>query len=180
MQTVHPDEPIKVVPVLSTGEEDTQILGRILAELLPDGTIVGLEGTLGSGKTRLVQAVAEAAGCGHHFVVSPTFVLVQRYCGKRSITHIDLYRLGSLREFLELGVEEIFDSPDLVFIEWADRVADWLPPERLTTEILICGETVRQFVIRSSWPPNAGLLSAIEESCRSAGLTVGHAAEKQS
>ncbi|MCS7236677.1 MAG: tRNA (adenosine(37)-N6)-threonylcarbamoyltransferase complex ATPase subunit type 1 TsaE [Thermoguttaceae bacterium] len=161
--------------VVSLSEEDTRRLGRILAELLPDGTIVRLEGTLGSGKTRLVQAVAEAADCGHHFVVSPTFVMVQRYLGKRGITHIDAYRVTSIREFLELGVEELFDSDDLVFVEWADRVSEALPAEALTIEITIQGDTERHFRIRSIWPGHEGLFIALQEAARRAGLSAGQA-----
>lgn len=148
-------------------EGDTARLGKALAELLPDGTVVGLEGTLGSGKTRLIQAVAEAAGCHDHFVVSPTFVMVQQYYGKRTITHIDAYRVGSLREFLELGVEEYFDAPGLVFIEWADRVAQALPAERLDIVIHITGETQRQFVLKSSLRSHPTLLAEIQKAWQS-------------
>jgi tRNA threonylcarbamoyladenosine biosynthesis protein TsaE len=58
-------------------EADTDRLGAALAELLPDGTVVALSGTLGAGKTRLVQGVAAAAGIDRQLVTSPTFVLCQ-------------------------------------------------------------------------------------------------------
>ncbi len=157
--TLHPNE--SELCLEAFGERDTARLGGILATLLPEGTIVGLEGTLGSGKTRLVQAVAAAAGCHNHLVVSPTFVLVQQYFGRRTITHIDAYRVGSIREFLELGVEEYFEGPGLVFIEWADRVTSALPSQRLAIIIHITGETRRQFVLRSSLKNSPWLLAEI-------------------
>ena len=58
-------------------------LGAALAEVLPDGTTVALCGTLGAGKTRLVQAIAEAVGVDRRNVTSPTFVLIQEYHGRR-------------------------------------------------------------------------------------------------
>ncbi len=148
--------------ILARGEEETARLGQILATVLPEGTIVGLEGTLGAGKTRLVQAIARAARCDHHFVASPTFVLVQQYLGDRQITHIDAYRVGNIREFLELGVEEYFEGPGIVLIEWADRVCEALPHARVTIEISIVGENDRLFLIQAPPDQFPGLLERIQ------------------
>ena len=90
----------------------------------PDRAVVGLNGPLGAGKTRLVQAVADASGVDRRTVTSPTFVLVQEYHGTRTIYHADAYRLADADEFWQLGLDERFDEPALVFIEWADRVAE--------------------------------------------------------
>ena len=70
----------------STCEDDTDRLGRALAETLPPGTVVTLLGTLGAGKTRLVRCVAAALGIDPEMVVSPTFVLVREYQGRRVFT----------------------------------------------------------------------------------------------
>ncbi|MEN6556898.1 MAG: tRNA (adenosine(37)-N6)-threonylcarbamoyltransferase complex ATPase subunit type 1 TsaE, partial [Thermoguttaceae bacterium] len=91
-------------------ESDTARLGAALAEVLPNGTTVALCGTLGAGKTRLVQALAEASGVERRQVLSPTFVLIQEYHGRRSLYHIDAYRLRDADEFLALGPEEYFDG----------------------------------------------------------------------
>ena len=69
----------------AASEADTDRLGAALAELLPAGTVVALTGTLGAGKTRLVQAVAAASGIDRLQVTSPTFVLCQTYRGRRTI-----------------------------------------------------------------------------------------------
>ena len=90
--------------------------------MLPPGTTVALCGTLGAGKTRLVQAIAEGLGVNRRDVVSPTFVLIQEYRGRRMIYHIDAYRLRDDDEFQQLGPDEYFESDGLVLIEWADRV----------------------------------------------------------
>jgi len=128
-------------------EAATARLGAALANVLPDGTVVALLGTLGAGKTRLVQAIAEAEGVNRQDVVSPTFVIVQHYRGRRPIYHIDAYRLRNEHEFLELGPEEYFESSGLTLIEWADRVATELPPERIDVDIEVTGHQSRRFRI---------------------------------
>lgn len=126
-------------------EADTLLLGRVLASMLPDGTVIGLIGTLGAGKTHLVTAVAQACGIAPQDTGSPTFVLIREYHGNRAIYHFDAYRLRDEDEFGELGPEEYFYGDGLSFVEWADRVENILPPERLDIEIEITGNDTRLF-----------------------------------
>ena len=130
---------------LANNESDTRRLGAALALALPAGTTVALIGTLGAGKTRLVQALAAACGVPPETVVSPTFVLCQEYHGRRSLYHLDAYRLKDDDEFLQLGPEEYFESDGITLIEWADRVIDCLPPQRLEIHVEVVGDTARQF-----------------------------------
>jgi tRNA threonylcarbamoyladenosine biosynthesis protein TsaE len=141
-------------------EAATERLGQALAAVLSGGTVVALIGTLGAGKTRLVQAFAAAHGVPRDAATSPTFVLVNEYRGRLPIYHIDAYRLRDEDEFLELGPEEYFDSAGVTFIEWADRVADCLPAERLEIHCEAVGETVRRFTLRGTAP---GLDARIEQ-----------------
>lgn len=129
----------------SNSEADTAAFGAALAQCLPDGSVVALCGTLGAGKTRLVQAIAQASGVDRQTVTSPTFVLVQEYHGRRRIYHIDAYRLRDEEEFLDLGPEEFFESDGLTLIEWADRVIDCLPREYLEIQIDVTGPESRRF-----------------------------------
>ncbi|NLF70132.1 MAG: tRNA (adenosine(37)-N6)-threonylcarbamoyltransferase complex ATPase subunit type 1 TsaE [Candidatus Anammoximicrobium sp.] len=130
---------------LAHDESDTRRLGAALARTLPAGTTVALLGTLGAGKTRLVQALAVACGVPLETVVSPTFVLCQEYHGRRTLYHLDAYRLKDDDEFLQLGPEEYFESDGITLIEWADRVIACLPPQRLEIQIEVLGDTMRQF-----------------------------------
>jgi tRNA threonylcarbamoyladenosine biosynthesis protein TsaE len=130
-------------------ESATQTLGAALAGVLPGGAVVALVGPLGAGKTRLVQAVATAACVSEGVVASPTFVLVHEYEGRVPIFHFDVYRLRDDDEFLALGPEEYFSQPGWSFIEWADRVADLLPRERLEISIDATGARSRRFMIRA-------------------------------
>jgi tRNA threonylcarbamoyladenosine biosynthesis protein TsaE len=142
-------------------ESATDALGAALAELLPDGTTVALCGTLGAGKTRLVQAIAAAAGIERREVVSPTFVLIQEYRGRRTVYHLDAYRIRNKNEFLELGPEEYFDSDGLVLVEWADRVQGYLPADRVEIRIEVTGPQSRRFEVVGTGPKSDEVVSAV-------------------
>ena len=128
-------------------EAATAALGKALAESLPDGSVVALCGTLGAGKTRLVQAIAEQSGVDRRDVVSPTFVLIHEYHGRRPIYHLDAYRLRDEDEFLDLGPEEYFETDGLTLVEWADRIPGCLPAERLEIHVQVTGPESRRFEI---------------------------------
>lgn len=141
-------------------EASTERLGAALAEVLPAGSVVALVGTLGAGKTRLVRAVAVALGTPRDAVTSPTFVLVNEYPqGRLPLYHFDAYRLKDPAEFLDLGPEEYFDRGGLVFVEWADRVAELLPPDRLEITMEVVGETARRVTVTAG---SSGMAPLVE------------------
>lgn len=142
-------------------EAATDRFGAVLADALPPGSIVALLGTLGAGKTRLVQAIAAACGVRREDVVSPTFVLSQQYSGSRTINHLDAYRLRDIDEFRELGVEELFTSDAITIIEWAERVADALPDEFLEVAIEVTGQTSRRFIVRATGARHEPIIAAL-------------------
>lgn len=147
--------------------DDTVRFGHCLGAVLPPGTLVALEGTLGAGKTRLVQAVAESLGVHARDVVSPTFVLVQQYEGERTIYHVDVYRLKDEDEFLELGIDEYLTGNTLVFIEWARRVERCLPRDRLQIAIDVTGETSRTLHVIAHGAAHQDIIRKLVEKCRS-------------
>src|SRR5689334_23000096 len=150
----------------STNERDTERLGKALAVELPAGTVIGLIGPLGAGKTRLVQAVATAVGVPPGRVTSPTFVLVNEYTGGRlPVYHFDTYRLKDDDDFLNLGPEEYFDSAGLTFVEWADRVTSLLPRERLEITIEPIGETERRIAVRATSPQMETVVERVRVAC---------------
>jgi tRNA threonylcarbamoyladenosine biosynthesis protein TsaE len=138
---------MKHLTIDSLSEADTVRIGAALADALPDGTTVALCGTLGAGKTQLVQAIAAAVGIDRRDVLSPTFVLMQEYHGRRTICHVDAYRLRDEDEFMALGPEEYFDSDALVLVEWADRVEGCLPASRVEIHIEVTGLQSRRFEV---------------------------------
>ena len=124
---------------------ETDQFGRLLAERLPNGAVVALIGTLGAGKTRLVQAIAEASGVPKDAVSSPTFVLLHEYDGERPIYHFDAYRLADADEFRRLGPDDYFEGNGLTLVEWADKFPEILPKERLEIRISVLESDIRRF-----------------------------------
>ena len=108
-------------------EAETDRLGTALAEVVGPGTVIGLVGPLGAGKTRLVRAIAQALGVEPGAIASPTFVLIHEYAGRLPIYHFDTYRLANSDEFDALGAAEYLEGDGPCLVEWADRVADRLP-----------------------------------------------------
>ena len=147
----------------ANNEADTERLGRALASASPGGTVIALIGTLGAGKTRLVQAFAAAHGVPREAATSPTFVLVNEYQGRLPIYHFDAYRLRDEDEFAELGPEEYFDSAGVTFIEWADRVASCLPAEHLTVHCEATGENSRRFTLSATSPRLAKIVDSVRQ-----------------
>ena len=147
---------------------DTDRLGALLAEVLPPAMTVALNGTLGAGKTRLVEALAAALGVPRDDVVSPTFVLCQQYAAQhaqepRMLYHFDAYRLRDEDEFIELGIEEYFESTGIVLVEWADRVNDCLPRDHLTIELEVQAGEGRTVKLSGSGRRSVEVLERLRE-----------------
>ena len=106
--------------------EETRILGAALAPHLLPGDVLSLGGDLGAGKTTFVQGLATALGVGQR-VTSPTFTIVHEYSGRYPIVHLDVYRLNSFQEVLDLGFEELLDPQAVLLVEWGNAVAPLLP-----------------------------------------------------
>jgi tRNA threonylcarbamoyladenosine biosynthesis protein TsaE len=77
-------------------------------------------------------------------VSSPTFALIHEYAARLPVYHFDTYRLQNEKAFVELGIDEYFASDGVCLIEWADRVATTLPPDRLRITIEPTSETSRR------------------------------------
>jgi tRNA threonylcarbamoyladenosine biosynthesis protein TsaE len=132
----------RVQEITLSGEDQTERLGRELAQWLKPGDVVALHGELGAGKTCLVRGLAQGLGLEEGQVASPSFSLINEYVGPIPIFHIDCYRLQSNEEIEELGLEEYMDGPGITVIEWAERIRD-LTEDRLEVYFSILGETKR-------------------------------------
>jgi tRNA threonylcarbamoyladenosine biosynthesis protein TsaE len=145
----------------------TQRLGRRLGEALEPGHVVALVGPLGSGKTTLVKSVAAGAGVSDpRHVNSPTFVIVNEYevgPATRSfrLYHVDAYRLRTGSDLEALGFDEMV-SLGAVLIEWADRVPEVLPADRLTVTIEPVGENQRRFRCEATGPAGDRILRHLQ------------------
>ncbi len=125
----------------------TEALGGRIAAGLSAGDAVALEGDLGAGKTTLARAILRALGVTED-VPSPTFTLVQLYETPRlTVRHYDLYRIEKPEEIDELGLDEALGE-GAALIEWPERAADRLPPDRLQVVLTSTGAESRLASLR--------------------------------
>ena len=148
---------------ISRSTEQTRRVGMRLGALLRPGDLVCLIGELGSGKTTLVQGLS--AGWGSlDPASSPTFVLVNVYRrpnGDR-LYHLDAYRLSGAAEAEELDVDAMVDTSPLV-VEWADRIRNALPNERLWIHLRWIDELQRDMVFSAYGARYRSLLSDLQK-----------------
>ena len=86
-------------------------------------SVVGLKGTLGAGKTTLIKSFMHSLGVKEN-ITSPTFNIVKTYrVEKLRVFHVDLYRLSSIHEFLDLDLP-LNEEDTLFFIEWSDMIPE--------------------------------------------------------
>ena len=124
----------RVLTVTTRSVEETRIVGAALAPMLLPGDVLSLTGDLGAGKTALVQGIAAASGVESR-VTSPSFTIVHEYRGRYPFIHIDVYRLNSFQEVIDLGFEEFLDPQSIVLVEWGDAIAPLLPRRHLEIEL---------------------------------------------
>ncbi len=153
---MHPE-----VVVRSNSPEETQQVAQALAAVLAPGDVIALSGELGSGKTCFVQGAARGLGVTAR-VTSPSYVLMREYEGRLPVLHVDVYRLNTLQEALDLGIEEFLEPSWVVFVEWGDALGPILPEEHLEVEIRIISGTERHLVFRpfgSRWMHRLALVA---------------------
>lgn len=115
---------------ISRSPETTARIGMMLGAMLRAGDVICLQGELGAGKTCFAKGVARGMGIKEP-VTSPTFTLVNEYQGDLPLYHLDVYRLEGPGDMDDLGYEEYFYGDGVALVEWAERVQEILPGERL-------------------------------------------------
>ncbi len=136
----------RTLEFFSRSADQTRRLGMRLGGLLQKGDVILLQGELGSGKTTLVQGLAQGWGSLDH-VSSPTFVLVNVYRRPdgQALYHLDAYRLKSAAEALDLDLDWLIESGALV-VEWPENIQSALPPECLLVRLSWIAEEQRGMV----------------------------------
>ncbi|WP_425304523.1 tRNA (adenosine(37)-N6)-threonylcarbamoyltransferase complex ATPase subunit type 1 TsaE [Treponema phagedenis] len=135
---------------------DTIQLGKELGSLLQSGDILALQGTLAAGKTQLTKGIAQGLNISEA-ITSPTFTIISEYYGRLPLYHMDVYRLGSAEEFLDIGVEELLYGSGVCIIEWSEKVMSELPAHTIIIQITAQEDSSRTITIEN-WPySSAGL-----------------------
>lgn len=125
---------------------------RSFVELMGDYTIFAFNGEMGAGKTTFIMDLCRALGVDDDLAGSPSFALINEYRSDSTaelIYHFDLYRLESLEEALDIGIEDYFDSGAVCLIEWPDRVADILPDDTVRVTITVNADESRTLTVET-------------------------------
>ena len=112
---------------ISDSVSRTEQVAAEFARDLGPGSVVGLVGPLGSGKTQFVKGIVREIGAPAS-VTSPTFTLIHEYLGGRlPIYHFDFFRIEDRRSAERLGLDEYFFGDGICAVEWADKFRELLP-----------------------------------------------------
>ena len=114
---------------ISNSPDETEAIGRRLAEHIGAGSVLALKGDLGSGKTSFVKGLVAGLGASAG-VTSPTFTILHEYQGGRlPVYHFDFFRLEDRQSVQGLGLDHYFFGDGLSVIEWADRFPEFIPEQ---------------------------------------------------
>jgi len=166
--------PSTPVVFTSRSREETRRIAAALGEALDPvpraGFVVALHGDLGAGKTVFASGVIGALGVPAGTVVaSPTFTVFRSYLGRVPIQHVDAYMIGSRAALEGAGLHEIGGNGHVTCVEWAERIADALPVDRLDVDIVtvpgqpgargvVDPEPPRRLEVRSGGPVSGRVL----------------------
>ena len=136
---------------IGTIEEWDQV-ARILLSYAENLKTFVLQGEIGAGKTTLIQALGRQLGITEA-ITSPTFSLVNEYSYRdpisllpKKVYHLDLYRLKSMGEALDIGIEQYLSGEDYCFIEWPEIIQPLLSQDLVVIKITVEADTTRKIL----------------------------------
>lgn len=118
-----------------------------LGRLLKKGDIIAYKGNLGAGKTTFTRGLAIGLGLGDN-VTSPTFALVNEYCGNNiNMYHFDMYRIESEGDLESSGFYDYDFADNIAVIEWSENISEFLPKNTIYITINALDDTKREIII---------------------------------
>lgn len=131
-----------------TNIDELEESARKVLQVAGERRVVAFSGEIGAGKTTLIQRICAALGVREK-VTSPTFALANVYvaAGEETVFHLDLYRLRSEQEALDMGIEEYIHGDTYCFIEWPELIQDLLPIDTLYISIELIENSHRKIVL---------------------------------
>lgn len=137
--------------ILIKTPENLPEAAREFASLMGDETVYAFRGEMGAGKTTFISALVKELGVEDDTANSPSFAIINEYRSDTTaelIYHFDLYRLESVEEALEIGIEDYFDSGALCLLEWPERIEPLLPDDTVEVEVRVNPDESRTLVVR--------------------------------
>lgn len=145
-------------------ERGTQRLASRFAKYCPKNQqfVIFLSGELGTGKTYFSRSLLKSLG-HRDLVKSPTYTLVETYqVNNYVVHHLDLYRLHTPIEILDIGLYDNFDQAGIWLIEWPERAISFLPKPDIVFNFNMLGST-RQILCHAATPQGHQTLAAFEK-----------------
>ena len=125
----------------SASEQETEAIGREMAQRLAPGAMVAFTGDLGAGKTAFVRGMAQGLGISQR-VTSPTFTIVNEYeGGTLPLFHFDMYRLRDADDLFDIGWEDFLRRGGVCAVEWSETIQEALEPDTIYVDIRRGAET---------------------------------------
>jgi tRNA threonylcarbamoyladenosine biosynthesis protein TsaE len=137
-----------MIELRSASPKETERIAAALARELRPGDVVTVAGDLGTGKTTFIRGACRELGVASP-VTSPTYTIGNRYRGAVDVSHLDLYRFDSLSD-AEWGDLERYFEGAVVFVEWPEAGAGFLPPARAEVRLQHVEETLRLITLSSA------------------------------
>ena len=154
----------KKINIKTLSADETQKLGQKIGTLIKQPLIIALRGDLGSGKTAFVQGLAKGLEVPDgYYITSPTFTLINEYPGRMSLVHVDLYRLESIDDLEDLGLDELLYGQAVIAIEWAEKLTGRQPAEKLLVTMEIIDDECRKLTLDATGHDEVNLIRALED-----------------
>lgn len=133
--------------IIAHSSLEMEEIGIDLASTLTDGIVVSLVGPLGAGKTTLVKGIAKGLLITN-IVVSPSYLLARDYYGRLALHHLDAYRISSLGELAEVGLDQLLPPAEgVTIIEWPNRIEGIVEISDIVIRIILLEDGKREVAI---------------------------------
>jgi len=133
--------------IIAHNSLEMEEIGIDLASMLTDGIVVSLVGPLGAGKTTMVKGIAKGLLITD-IVVSPSYLLARDYFGQLALHHLDAYRINSLEELVEVGLDQLLPPAEgVTVIEWPNRIKGIVEISDIVIRIALLEDGKREVAI---------------------------------
>jgi len=133
--------------IIAHNSLEMEEIGIDLASMLTDGIVVSLVGPLGAGKTTMVKGIAKGLLITD-IVVSPSYLLARDYFGQLALHHLDAYRINSLKELVEVGLDQFLPPAEgVTVIEWPNRIKGIVEISDIVIRIALLEDGKREVAI---------------------------------
>ncbi|HEY5406704.1 MAG TPA: tRNA (adenosine(37)-N6)-threonylcarbamoyltransferase complex ATPase subunit type 1 TsaE [Ginsengibacter sp.] len=127
--------------------DEIQNAAKKITVLIDKYRIIGFIGELGAGKTTLINAICLELGVKEN-VTSPTYSIIQEYHTDNIIIyHMDLYRIKSIEEAIDAGIEDCLNSNNLCLVEWPQKARLLFPKETVYISLQTISGNTRKLIV---------------------------------